>query len=141
MSETETQELKLYEITHRTTGVKSCQTATTAEDARKQTGWQIDDCFVREVKPQRKARGDDHSALMVKIPCVVCPFQYAECRKPATEECPTRPSAPELQNWLKQAAEAHLCNFYGQGLSKTDYQLGQKWLPMEQAIEELGDHH
>ncbi|GAH42772.1 unnamed protein product, partial [marine sediment metagenome] len=28
----------------------------------------------------------------------------------------------------------------GQELSNTDYQLGHKWLPMEQAIRELGDY-
>ncbi|GAJ00789.1 unnamed protein product, partial [marine sediment metagenome] len=54
-----------------------------------------------------------------------------------TEECPTRPSAPELQNWLKQAAEAHLCGYVGEALTKNDYHLGQKWCPMERAIEEL----
>ena len=140
MSQNGDQELKIYEVTHRETGEKSYQAAQTAEDACKQAGWLIGDCFIREEKPKRKARGDNHSAMLVKIPCQVCPFQYAECRKPATEECPTRPTAPELQNWIKQATESHLCNHIGQELSQTNYHLGQKWVPIKQAIEELGDH-
>ncbi|MBA7563525.1 hypothetical protein ES708_05184 [subsurface metagenome] len=140
MSETEAQELKIYELTNKDTGERHLSVSTNAQDACKQAGWLIGDCYVNQQKPKRKAGGDGHSALMVKIPCLTCPFQYAECRKPATEECPTRPSAPELQNWLKQATEAHLCDYVGQELSKIDYQLGQKWLPMEQAIEELGDY-
>jgi len=134
-------DLKIYQLTNRNTGEKSHQAATTAEDACKQAGWLIGDCFVREVKPQRKAKKDNHSALMVKIPCQVCPFQFAECRKPADKNCPTRPLAPELKEWLKQAAQAHLCEYYGQELSKNDYYLSQKWLPIDKAIEELCDYH
>ncbi|MBA7486478.1 hypothetical protein ES707_22037 [subsurface metagenome] len=140
MSETNTQELKIYQITNRTTGEKQYSVSDNAQDACKLIGWLIGDCFIVEVKPQRKARGDDHSALMVKIPCQVCPFQYAECRRPADKECSVRPNAPELNEWMKQAAEAHLCDYYGQELSNTDYHLGQKWVPMEKAIEELRDH-
>ncbi len=134
-------ELKIYEVHNRDTGEKHYSVATNTEDACKLIGWQIGDCFVSEVKPQRKARGDNHSALLVKIPCQVCPFQYAECRKPPREQCPVQPNAPELKEWLKQAAQAHLCQYYGQELLNNDYHLGQKWLPMEQAIEELCHHH
>ncbi len=134
-------ELKIYEVHNRDTGQKHYSVATNTEDACKLIGWQIGDCFVSEVKPQRKARGDNHSALLVKIPCQVCPFQYAECRKPTKEKCPVHPNAPDWKEWLKQAAEAHLCQYYGQELSNNDYHLGQKWLPMEQAIEELSHHH
>lgn len=141
MSETEAQKLKIYELTNKNTGRRHLSVSDNADNACKLAGWLIGDCFVREVKPQRKARGDDHSALMVKIPCQVCPFQYAECRKPADKECPVRPNAPELKAWLEQAAQAHLCDYCGQELSYNDYHLGQKWLPIEQAIEELGDHH
>ncbi len=135
------QELKIYEVTNKDSGEKRYVAGINQMDCCRQLGWKIGDCFIREEKPKRKARRDNHSALLVKIPCQVCPFQYAECRKPAKEDCPTRPSAPELQNWLKQVAEAHLCDYVGQELSQTDYHLNQKWLPMVQAIEELGDHH
>jgi len=134
-------ELKIYELTNKDTGERHLSVSDNAQDACKQAGWIIGDCFVREVKPQRKARGDNHSALMVKIPCQVCPFQYGECLKPAKAECPVQPNAPELQEWLKQAAQARLCDYYGRELSETDYHLNQKWLPMVQAIEELGDYH
>ena len=137
MSETNDQELKIYEITHRTTGEKRFKAARTAEDACKQAGWLIGDCFVNPQKPKRKPQGDDHSALMVKIACVVCPFRYAECRKPATEACPIKPTAPELTEWLKQVAEANLCQHLGVKLAKRDYNLQQKWCPIGQAIEEL----
>jgi len=140
MSETETQDLKIYELTNRNTGERHFQVNLGQPKVCSRPGWLIGDCFVREVKPQRKPIGDNHSALLVKIPCQVCPFQYAECRKPDEADCPTQPNAPELQEWLKQAAQAHLCDYYGQELSQTDYHLGQKWVPMEQAIKELGDY-
>jgi hypothetical protein len=140
MSNNADQELKIYAVTNRDTGEKHFAASYSAEEACIQAGWLIGDCFIREEKPKRKARGDDHSALLVKIPCQVCPFQYAECKKPAEAECPVQPNAPELNEWLKQAAQAHLCDYYGQELSETDYHLNQKWLPMEKAIEELGDH-
>lgn len=132
--------LRIYEVSNRITGEKSYQAAKTTEDACKQTGWHIGDCFVNTQKPRHHHKDKGESELLVKIPCLTCPFQYAVCRKPATEECPTRPSAPELQNWIKQATEAHLCGYVGAELSKTDYHLGQKWLPMEQAIKELSDY-
>ena len=130
-------ELIVYEVTLRATGKKSYQAALTAEDAVKQAGWPIDECFVFAQNPRRQAVPDHDSILLYRIPCLTCPFQYTECRKPDTEDCPTRPTAPELQNWLKQAAEAHLCNYVGEDLSMKDYHLGQKWCPIEQALREL----
>ncbi|MBA7536152.1 hypothetical protein ES705_28414 [subsurface metagenome] len=141
MSTNGDQELKIYEVTNKDTGEKRHAVGVNQQDVCRQIDWLIGDCFIREEKPQRKAGKDEQSGLLVKIPCQVCPFQYAECRKPAEAECPVRPNAPELREWLGQALEAHACDYYGQELSHTDYQLGQKWLPMEQAIEELGDHH
>jgi len=137
MSETETQELKVYEITHRTTGEKSFQAARTADNACEQAGWLIGDCFVVEQKPRVKPIPRHDPSVSYKVPCLTCPFQYAECRKPDDTECPTRPQAPELQEWLKQAAEAHLCPHVGVVLSKKDYQFQQKWLPIAEALEEL----
>jgi len=137
MSDTEAQELKIYEITNRTTGEKSYQPATNAEDACKQAGWLIGDCYANPQKPTRKPGEGTHSASLVKMPCQVCPFQYAECKKPAEAECNCQPNAPELQEWLKQIAQAHLCEYAGEELTKKDYNLGQKWLPMADAIKEL----
>ena len=137
MNKTTDTELKIYEVNNRTTGERSYRAATNAEDACKQAGWLIGDCFVNTQKPSVHFNPKGESQTLVKIPCQTCPFQWAECKKPADQDCPTRPSAPELQNWLKQAAESHLCGHIGEALTNTDYHLGEKWVPMEQAIEEL----
>ncbi|GAH51712.1 unnamed protein product, partial [marine sediment metagenome] len=123
-------ELTIYDITNRTSGETSCQAAKNAMDACTQAGWLIGDCYVTAQKPRYKSVPDHETVVLVKIPCQVCPFQYAECKKPADVECPARPNAPELNEWLAQAAEAHLCDYYGEELEKTDYHLGQKWLPI-----------
>lgn len=137
MSDNGSTELKIYVVTHKLTGEKRYEPATNAEDACKQTGWLIADCFAVEDKPQRKPRRDDHSAMLIKIPCETCPYQYGECRKPADTGCPVRPDTPELKRWLKQAAQAHLCQYVGEKLAKKDYQLKQKWVTLEEAISEL----
>jgi len=137
MSETKAQELKIYEVNNRTTGERSYQPATNAEDACKQAGWLIGDCFVVEQQPKLKPTQKGATELQVKIPCQTCPFQYTECRKPADQDCITRPSAPELQNWLKQVAEAHLCPYTGVDLAKKDYFLQRKWTQVVKAIDEL----
>ena len=129
--------LKIYKVTNRTTGEKSYQPATNAEDACKQAGWIIGDCYVNPQKPRYKPVPDHEGLTLVKVPCQICPYQYGECKKPTTEECPTQPTAPELQEWLKQAAQAHLCPYQGQDLNKKDYKLSQKWVTIEQAIKEL----
>lgn len=137
MNTPEATDLKIYEINNRETGEKSYQPATTAEDACKQAGWLIGNCFVIEVKPQRKPTGDGHSALMVKIPCHTCPYRYAICLKPDAEECPVQSTATELQEWLKQIAQARLCEFVGEELTRADYYKQQKWLKFHYAIKEL----
>lgn len=141
MSQEQEQELKIYEVTHRATGVKHFKAATNAEDACKQAGWSIGDCYVVAQKPRVKPIPDHEPMLLVKIPCKTCPFQYAECLKPANEKCPVQPTAPDLQEWLKQVTQAHLCQHYGQDLIMKDYNLGQKWVPMEKAIGELKARH
>ncbi len=137
MSQNRDQDLKIYEITNRDTGIRRFEAATNAEDACKQAGWLIGNCYVNEQKPRMKPVPDHNPLALVKILCQVCPYQYAECRKPASEECPVRPNTPELGEWLKQATQAHLCDYVGQNLAKKDYQLGQKWLTIEAAIKEL----
>lgn len=133
-------ELQIYEVTNKLTGEKSYRAATTTEDACKQSGWLIADCFAIPQKPRYKSVPDHETVVLVKLPCEVCPFQYAECLKPPADYCPVLHGAPELSEWLKQIAEAHLCPHYGEELEKTDYQKKQKWLPIQQAIRELGDY-
>ncbi|GAJ18094.1 unnamed protein product, partial [marine sediment metagenome] len=118
MSDNGNQDLKIYEVTQKLTGEKRYQAAVTTEDACKQTGWLIADCFAIPQKPRYKSIPDHEGIYLVRLPCLTCPFQYAECLKPDSEDCPTRPNAPELQEWLKQAAQAHLCTYVGQGLAK-----------------------
>lgn len=137
MSDNETTELKIYEITDRATGKKAFKAATTAYDACKQAGWLIGNCYVIEQKARYKPVPDREPLVLARVPCLTCPFQYAECKKPETEYCPTRPHAPELQEWLKQASESHLCPHVGAILTKKDYQFQQKWLPITEALEEL----
>jgi len=131
------EELKVWDITNLCTGEKKFTADYNPKDACQQVGWIIGDCFITEQKPRHKYIPGQETRLLIKVYCKVCPYQYAECKKPGVEECPARPSAPELQEWLKQAAEAHLCPHVGVTLAKTDYGLGQKWVPMEEAIKEL----
>ena len=137
MTNTNEQELQIYEVTNRTTGNTSYQPATNAEDACKQAGWLIGDCYVSIHKPRYKPIPDHEGLNLVKLPCLTCPYQYAECQKPPALDCPVRPQAPDIQEWLKQATKTRLCPFVGETLTKKDHNLGQKWIPIEQAIKEL----
>lgn len=130
-------ELQIYEVTHRESGVKSYQPATNAEDACKQAGWLIGDCFVVAQAPQRPKKAYNTVGLLVHLPCSVCPYQYAECTKPDNEVCPHQPDSPELSQWLKQVSHAPSCPYKGIDLTASDYRLGQKWLPLADAISEL----
>ncbi len=130
-------DLVIYEITNRTSGDKSYQAARNAQDACQQAGWLIADCYINAQKPRYKPVPDHAPLCLVKLPCEVCPFQYAECLKPDAGECPAQPTAPELGEWLVQAAQAHLCQYSGQELKKTEYQKRQKWVTIEDAIKLL----
>ncbi|MBA7578800.1 hypothetical protein ES708_20665 [subsurface metagenome] len=140
MSTNADQDRKIYEVTLIETGEKSYQAATTSEDACKQAGWLIGSCYVKTQVPRYKNNGKSKLQTLARIPCLTCPFQYAECKKPTEIDCPVQPNAPDLQEWLKQAGQAHLCDYCGQKLSRNDYHTGCKWLPLLQAIEELGSH-
>jgi len=137
MNTTENTELKVYEVTHKLTGEKRFEAAIDAEDACKQAGWLIADCFAMAQKPRHHPVPDQETMLLVAIPCQTCSFQYAECRKPPDKDCPCRPNTPDLKQWLAEAATAHLCDFVGKVLTIKDYNLQRKWLPMDKAIAEL----
>lgn len=141
MSQNEAQELKIYELTDKTTGRHHISVSDNAQDACKQAGWLIGDCFVRLLNPLVKPTKSGHFKPMVWMPCQVCPYQYGECTKPAQEECPLRHSAPALIEWLKQAATAHLCQYTGDELTEEDYIQRRKWTSYEEVIKGLGDHH
>ncbi|MBA7643198.1 hypothetical protein ES703_50917 [subsurface metagenome] len=141
MSKNAVQQLKIYELHNRNSGERHYSVATNAQDACSLAGWQIGDCFVTEVKEQRGHSKAGDPPLKVKIPCEVCLYQYTECRKPAREQCPCRPEAPDLTEWYRQARQAHLCQYVGQELKRDDYNLRLKWCPMDEAIRELEHHH
>jgi len=141
MSTNESTELKIYDIHNRSTGERQFSVATNAQDACNLSGWQIGDCFVVEAKVRRKPVPGQETMLLLSIPCQTCPYQYAECRKPADKYCPCRPKTPDLKRWLSEATQAHLCDFVGQSLKKKDYNLQRKWLQMDEAISELEHHH
>lgn len=137
MSQNNTEKLRIYKITHRTTGARLYQVASNAEDALSLANRIPADCFIVELKPRRMPVPDHETIVLYKIPCDVCPYQYAVCDKPEDVECPTRYDIPDLKEWLKRASEAHLCPHVGIELYKIDYNLHQKWVPLEQAIREL----
>lgn len=137
MSDNESTNLKIYEVYNRSTGERHYSVAINAQEACNLAGWQIRGCFVTEAKLQYKPAPHHKAMLLVAIPCQTCTFQYAECRKPPDKDCPCQPNAPDLNQWLAQAAQAHLCDFVGQTLTKKDYNLGQKWCPADKAIAEL----
>lgn len=137
MTNTEAQELKIYEVANKNSGEKRKVAGVNQMDCCRQLGWKIGDCFIVEVKPISRRTGKDKFETLVCIPCQVCPFQYAECIKPPEIDCASRPEAPELQEWLKQVAKAHLCLYVGVAINKVDYFVQQKWCPIEQAIVEL----
>ena len=131
--------LKIYELTNKATGQKHVLASNNPQEACHQVGLLIGDCYFTERKPKRLQKGYGHPVLLINIPCRLCPFQYAECRKPVTDDCPHRPDSLDLNFWLQQASKLDRCEYYGQTLEKHDYELGQKWLPVNKAIEELGD--
>jgi len=137
MSQNKDQELKIYVIVNRNTGEVVRQAASNAEDACQRAGWLIGDCFVREQQPRYKPVPDHEPLVLVKLPCQTCPYQWAECLKPPEQDCPCRREMPVLNEWLKEISKAHLCEFVGKELAKTDYRLGQKWVTIAQAIKEL----
>lgn len=137
MSQEPGTELKLYHVTNRTTGERWLAITFNADDACKQADWLVGDCYVHEVTECRGHSKAGESPLKVNIPCRTCPFQYAECKKPDEADCPLSLNTPDLNEWLKQAATAHLCLHVGQDLTMKDYNLNQKWVTLAQAIEEL----
>ncbi len=126
MSNNGDQQLKIYELHNRDTGEKRYAVGVNQMDCCRLIGWKIGDCFITEVKEQRGHGKAGDPPLKVRIPCQVCLYQYAECQKPAREQCPCRPESPDLNEWWRQAAEAHLCDFVGQELNKNDYNLRLK---------------
>jgi hypothetical protein len=130
-------DIKIYKVIKRETGEISHQAATNTGDACKQAGWLFEDCFVRESEPRYKPVPDHDPIVLIKLPCHVCPYQWAECKKVAGEKCPCQTLVPDFKEWLTEVTKSHLCPLVGESLAKTDYRQFQKWVPIAQAIKEL----
>lgn len=137
MSEYESTEKKIYQITHRETGEKRIVASIAAQNACAGLGWMIGDCHVYEVTPEMHSVEPFKTALCVKVPCNICSFQWSECKLQHGCQCPCSPTTPDVQEWTRQAMKAHLCTHIGIALFKKDYYMHQKWLPLEEAVREL----
>lgn len=131
------QELKLYQVTNRNTGERHYAINYNAQDACSQAGWLIADCYIDEQKPISKYDKHQRAILFVKIPCHVCSYQFAECKKPDDADCPIRPETPDLNEWVRQTAKAHLCLHVGHDLANHDYRKRLKRVSIDEAINEL----
>lgn len=128
---------KVYQVTHRASGEMRIIASVAAQNACAACGWMMADCHVFEATGETHTIHDHREALCVKLPCSVCSFQWAECKKYPADVCPCRPEVPDIHEWFRQATKAHLCAHVGVDLAIKDHQLHQKWLPMEEAIREL----
>ncbi len=137
MNTSEAKELKLYKVTHRDTGEKYYAVSDNAQDACEQAGWLIGDCFILEQDPRFKPTPEVPPAALYHIPCQTCLYQYTECIKPTNAECPIQHTTPELADYLWQASKAHLCSYIGSSLKKKDYLTHQKWVILQEAINQL----
>jgi len=137
MNTPEAHELKLYEVLHRLTGEKHFAVSDNAQDACLQAGWLIGDCYVVEQKPLAKYDKKERIRLLVKIPCHVCPYYYAECAMPADAECPIRPETTDPGQWTNEISKARSCPHMGEEIGKRNYDRRLKRTTLEQAILEL----
>ncbi len=129
--------VNIYEVTSRSTGAKHFTVAASPKGACNLHGWDIEDCFVKEVQPHYQPGKKETLGLLVTIPCKLCLYQYSACDLPLGQQCPCKPTTPEINEWVRQAMQSHLCNFVGQSLTRKHYEQSQKTVPLSQAVEEL----
>ena len=134
MEEEKEATVRIYRATNVITGICVHVPATKAQDVVDSLGWQLGETFIIVLEPTHHHSTGEADKLRVKVPCRVCPFQYAQCTIPKAETCPVQSQAPELSEWLKQVTQAHLCSHVGHSLDKKDHELHQVWLGTESAI-------
>lgn len=127
----------LYRITHRERGSVHLVPAETAQDACGSLGWLIGECHIIEVPKQRHPTRLNDPGVYVKLECATCPYQRAECIKPANLTCPVRSDVPDIAEWIDKVLQAHLCDHVGVDLTINDYQGHRKWLTLAEALKEL----
>ncbi len=134
MAEKKEATVRIYKATNVLSGIVAHVPAANAQEVADSLGWQLGDSFIIVLTPSWQHAQGEKAELKVKVPCQVCPYQYAQCVKPKDETCPITTNAPEIKAWLKQITAAHLCSHIGHSLDKKDHQLSQVWLSTESAI-------
>lgn len=130
-------EKNVYSVMNKNTGDSLYIADVSPEQACASVHWPYEDCSVIEVPKQRHPTRWSRPGLYVKLLCEICPYQRAECIKPADLTCPVRSEVPDVTEWLTKVLEAHICPHVGVDLTINDYQLHRKWVPLPQAIKEL----
>lgn len=130
-------EKNIYSIMNKNTSESLYIAEVDPESACAVAHWPFEDCQVKEVPRQRHPTRWHEPGLFVKLLCEVCPYQRAECIKPAGTECPIRSEVPDITEWLKKVLIAHNCDHVGVDLTINDYDLHRKWVPLPKAIKEL----
>jgi len=137
MSENERKREHIYQVTHRETGEKRIVASFDTHSACSGLGWMVGDCHVVEMQGEKHRVAGDWEPLCIRVPCNTCPFQWAECKLLPGSKCPCSINTPDQMEWLIQVTKSHLCSHAGIALTRNDYYLHQKWLPMELALQEL----
>ena len=137
MNQTLETKLNLYKAVPRVTGTTWILIASCQAEAEKQLGDSANQFNIMQVKVRRHGSEEKGYHDWVLVPAKTCPYQYGECRRPPEGECRVKGGAPDMTEWIRRATEAHLCQWTGVTLSKTNHALCQKWIRKEDAILEF----
>lgn len=137
MSQTPETSGNLYKATPKVAGVPWIIIASCITEARKQLGDSANQFTVRGIDGKRKRPRGRTAGTYYPVPVKLCPYQYGECCIPVGGECYVKPNAPDMQEWVKRATEAHLCAHVGISITREDYEKRQKWVLLQDAIKEF----
>lgn len=137
MTKPETEPRCIYRVTHRERGTIHHVAAESGQAACDSLGWTVGESHIFEVPRQRHPTRLNDPAIYVKLPCETCPYQRAECLRPALTTCPVRSDVPDIAQWIDKVLHAHLCDYVGVDLTVIDYGSHRKWVTIAQAVKEL----
>lgn len=126
--------VRFYRITNTDNGETKYTAQESGQAACDYLGWPVSVCFVSELETMNRIGTTSKPTTYVKIPCEVCPYQYATCEKPSEENCPTRRDVPDWREWLKVVASAHLCPHVGKVMVISDHRLHLRWVKTKDAL-------
>lgn len=126
--------MRFYRITNTDNGETRYTAQESGQEACDYLGWPVSDCFVVELETMSTRSKRDGQTTYVKIPCEVCPYQYATCEKPLEVDCPTRKDVPDWREWLKVVTSAHLCSHVGKVMRISDHKAHLRWVKTKEAI-------